>query len=97
MFAWLRKFFYSDDPVVQVAGGLTEPEAGMLRNMLEEEGVPAFVKNMSGLSYYWGNASLPNPYHYAIFTRRSDAERAQELLAPLVREAQLTHEWRYEA
>ena len=37
MMDWLRRFFYSDDPIVRVTGGLLEPERarGLLAPLLE--------------------------------------------------------------
>ena len=37
MIDWLRRFFYSDDPIVRVTGGLLEPERarGLLAPLLE--------------------------------------------------------------
>ena len=44
MMPWLRRFFYSDDPIVKLLGGMMEPEAKMWREMLENEGIPAHTK-----------------------------------------------------
>lgn len=82
---WLRRFFYSDDPVVKVAAGLSEPEAGMLRELLESNGIAAAVKNVSYLSAY-GAAGTNS---HGMWVKRSDLERARELLAPLLRADQL--------
>jgi hypothetical protein len=76
---WLRRFFYSDDPLVRLVGSLSEPEAEMWRELLVNEGIPAMVKNISALSVAYG-ASPANSFD--LFVRESDLERAQELLAP---------------
>ncbi len=76
---WLRRFFYSDDPVVRLVGGLAEPEAEMWRELLVNEGIPAMVKNTDALSATYG-ASPANSFD--LFVRESDLERAQALLAP---------------
>ena len=38
MMPWLRRFFYSDDPIVMVTGGLLEPERArdLLAPLLED-------------------------------------------------------------
>ncbi len=41
MIGWLRRFFQSHDPIVKVAAGMSEPAANMLRELLENRGVPA--------------------------------------------------------
>ena len=80
MMDWLRRFFYSDDPIVKVVGGLLEPEAKMWREMLENEGVPAHTKIMDPVAISDGGAMGTNT---AIFVKQSDLEPARELLAPL--------------
>ena len=76
---WLRRFFYSDDPLVKLVGSLAEPEAEMWRELLANEGIPAMAKNMDALSAAYG-ASPANSFD--LFVRESDLERAQVLLAP---------------
>ncbi len=83
MMRWLRRFFYSDDPIVKVIGGLLEPEAKMWREMLENEGVPAHTKIMDPVSLSDGGAMGTST---AIFVKQSDLEPARALLAPLLRD-----------
>ncbi len=75
----IRKFFYSDDEIVKLASGLSEPEAEMWRELLQNNGIPAMVKNMGGgLGYQWGRATtFTNDYD--LFVKRSDLVRAQEI------------------
>jgi len=79
---WLRRFFYSDDPIVRVRAALLEPEAESFRVLLENNNVPAMIKNVgSGADYRLGRATLFSP-DYDLFVRRSDLERAEEVLPP---------------
>ncbi len=77
---WLRRFFYSDDPVVKLVAAVTEPEAEMRRELLANEGIVAMVKNKSGLSYMWGSGALPFENSHDLFVKQSDLERAEEIL-----------------
>lgn len=86
MMRWLRGFFYSDDPIVKVASGLLEPEAEMWRDILQQEGVPAFAKVMDPVARSEGSATGTNT---ALFVKRSDLERAREILAALSKRGQL--------
>ena len=81
MMRWLRSFFYSDDPIVKVATGLLEPEAEMWREILEQEGVPAFSKIMDPVASSEGRATSTNT---ALFVKQSDLERAREVLGSLL-------------
>ncbi len=78
---WLKQFLSSDDPIIKLVGALGEPEAQMRRELLERSGVPAMVKNMAGDSSAYGAAS---PYGFDLFVKRSDSERAEEILGPLM-------------
>lgn len=78
---WLRRFFAVDDPLVKVASGLSEPEAGMWRELLEDAGIRCLVKNMNYLSVSYGAAG---PNDYDMWVKRSDLERAREVLAHLL-------------
>ena len=86
---WLHKFLYSDDPVVKLAGGLLEPEAEMWREALENEGIRAFVKIMDPVALSQGRATGTN---CALFVKRSDVERAREILGPLLGPGQLAEQ-----
>ncbi len=82
MFRWLRKFFYSDDPVVKLVGALTEPEAEMWRELLENGGITAMVKYVGALG---GQASRPlGTREFDLFVKQSDLERAREILTPML-------------
>ena len=79
---WLRGFFREQDPLVRVVAGVSEPEAFMWRELLENNGIPAMAKNMSALSVTY---ALPSPFSdYDLYVKQSDLERAQEVLAPAV-------------
>ncbi len=84
---WLRRFLYSDDPIVRVAAGLLEPEAEMWREILQDEGILS-VKKVDDVAA--GDAATGT--NVAIVVKRSDLERARELLAPLAERGQLVGE-----
>jgi hypothetical protein len=73
----VRDYFHREDEIVRVAAGLLEPEAEMWREMLENEGVPAFTKIIDPISLSDGWATGVNT---AIFVRREDVERAREIM-----------------
>ena len=75
---WLRKFFYSEDPTVKVRAALSESEALLLREMLEDSGVPAMSKNMNFLTVTHEAGSFGNDYD--LFVKRSDLAQAEEIL-----------------
>lgn len=77
---WLRRFFYSDDPAVKLVGALTEPDAEMRRELLENNGVRAFIKTMDPLVSQ-GSATAAD---CALFVKRSDLIRAREILGPML-------------
>ena len=77
---WLRKFFYSDDPVVKLVAAVTEPEAEMRRELLAAEGVVAMVKNMSGIGFRWGGTPSSFDNTFDLFVKESDLARAREVL-----------------
>ena len=81
---WLRRFFYSDDPVVRLVGGLSEPEAGMVQEALQREGVAAMSKNMDALRGAYGEASTIASNSHDLFVKRSDLERAGEIAEALL-------------
>ncbi len=78
---WLKRFFSSDDPIVKLLSALNETEARMRRELLEREGLPAMVRNVAGDTSAYGAAPL---YGFALFVKQSDAERAAEILGPLM-------------
>lgn len=77
---WLRRFFSSDDPIVKLVAALSETEAHMSRDILEDSGIPAMVKNMNFLTVTHEAGSIGNDYD--LFVKQSDLERARELLSP---------------
>ena len=77
---WLRRFFYDNDPVVELVGGLLEPEAEMWRELLANNGVPAFTKIVDPVALFGVNS------RYDMWVKRCDLERAREILAPLVKQ-----------
>jgi hypothetical protein len=79
---WLRDFFGERDPLVAVAAAISEPEALMWRELLENNGVPAMVKNVNPLSV---TQTFPTPFSdYDLYVKKSDLERAEEILAPML-------------
>lgn len=89
MMRWLRRFFYSDDPDVKVAAGLSEPEAQMLQELLENSGIPSLIKNMKVLSVTYG-CSLGNEFD--MWVKRGDLLRVREVLEAVVRPEVLVYE-----
>lgn len=81
MMRWLRGWLYSDDPIVKLAAALSEQEARMWQELLEQNGIRAMAKNASSLSAY---QVAPMSNDYDLFVKQSDLERAQEILAPLL-------------
>ncbi len=81
MMRWLRKFFSgSDDPIVKAAGALSDPEAEMWREVLEQSGIVVMVKYVGAL----GGQGFrpPGTKDFELFVKQSDLERAREILAP---------------
>ena len=78
---WLKAFFASDDPIVKLVAALSEPEAQMRRELLENEGVPAMVKDRGGGLYAIGGVV---PFGSDLFVKQSDVGRAAEILGPLM-------------
>lgn len=87
MFKWLHRFFYSDDPIVKVAAGFSEPEALMWQELLQNNGIRAMARNMNFLSVTREFGSMPGDYD--LYVNRSDLPRAREVLEPLLRPEQL--------
>jgi hypothetical protein len=84
VFRRLRRFFYSDDPDVKLVAGVSEPEAQAWRELLANDGIPSYVKNVSVLSGYTGLATMPAPNHFDMWVKQSDFDRAREVLAPFL-------------
>ena len=75
---WLRNFFYSEDPTVKVRAALSESEALLLRDVLEDSDVPAMFKNMNVLTVTHEAGSFGTDYD--LFVKQSDLARAEEIL-----------------
>ena len=78
---WLRRFFYSDDPIVKLVGALSEPEAEMWRGLLASNGIVAMVKYAGALGGYGYRGATTD---FEMFVKQSDVERAREILAPML-------------
>lgn len=89
MLTWLRKFFYSDDEIVKLAAGLSEPEAEMWRGLLASNGVAAMFKNMSFLSVDWGRTVMPGANNFDLYVKESDVDNAIEILGSMLDENRL--------
>ena len=87
---WLRKFFYSEDPVVKVRAALSESEALLLREVLEDSGVPVMSKNMNVLTVTHEAGSFGSDYD--LFVKQSDLARAEEILEAFDSAAHAEHE-----
>jgi hypothetical protein len=82
MLRWLRRWLgYDEEPLVELVGGLSDPEARAWAERLQTQGIPAMVKTSSPLLGEWtGTAS-----DYALCVRASDAARARQVLTPLLK------------
>ncbi len=78
---WLQSIFRSEDPIIKLVAALSEPEAQMRRELLENNGVPAMVKDRGGGLHAIGGGV---PFGYDLFVKKSDAERAAEILGSLM-------------
>ncbi len=61
------------NPLVQIAAANSEVEAGILRDALEQEGIPCFVRPDSPLS----SLGVTTATLFAIFVSQSNAKRAR--------------------
>jgi len=75
----VKGFFVADDPTVKLVANVDEPEALMCKELLENGGVPAYVKNSDSYSATYGATPLLG---VDIYVTRSDVERAEEILGP---------------
>jgi hypothetical protein len=92
LFKWLHKFFYSDDEIVKLADGVSEPDAELARELLMNNGVAAMMRNMDFLSVDGGRMAMPSANNFALYVKQSDLERAIEILGPLLDHGRLTKE-----
>ena len=80
---WLHKFFYSDDPDVRLAGGLSEVDAGQYQELLANNGIMSMTKSMnSWAGRYGGAASLTS--EHGLWVKQSDVEAAFQVLEHLL-------------
>ena len=80
---WLRRFFSSGDPIVKLAAAFDEVEAQMSRDIPEDNGIPAMVKNMNFLTITHEGGSMGDDFD--LFVKQSDLERARKVLGPLLK------------
>ena len=92
MFKWLHRFFYSDDELIKLADGVSEPEAEMARGLLVSNGVPAMIRNMDFLSIDGGRMAMPSANNFALYVKQSDVQRAIDILGPLLDGGKLARE-----
>jgi len=78
---WLKRLLASDDSIVRLVVAMSEPEAQMRRELLENNGVPAMVKNTSGLQAHLQQAFSQD---FDLYVKRTDAELAAEILGSLM-------------
>ncbi len=84
MFKWLHDFFYSGDPDVKLADGLSEFEAAQYEELLRNSGIMSMAKNMDALFGRFGQASTFATNSYALYVKQSDVEAASESLGHLL-------------
>jgi Putative prokaryotic signal transducing protein len=73
----LRNLFAVQDPLVSIVAGLSEPEAEMWRELLENNGIPAMVKNRSALGVIYHVPVTPD---CDLVVKASDQAAAREVL-----------------
>ena len=88
-FKWLHRFFYSDDPDVKVADGLSESDAGIAEELLRNNGIVAMKKNMLAIYDRYWRPMLPNGHNFALWVKQSDLDRAREILGEVLDSQQL--------
>ena len=82
MFRWLRRWLgYEEEPWEEIVGGLSDPEAAMRAEALRNEGVQVVVKSASPLLGELARTATD----FALHVRASNAARARDVLAPLLR------------
>ena len=89
---WLRRFFYSDDPDVKVADGLSEFDAGISEELLRNNGIIAMKKNVSAYYDRLWRPFFPWARQFALSVKRSDLPRARRILEAVLDPAQLVEE-----
>jgi hypothetical protein len=86
---WLRSLFYSDDPDVKIADGLSEFDAGIGEELLRNRGIIAMKKNMSAYYDRLWRPHVPWDRQFALWVKQSDADAAREILLLALDERQL--------
>ncbi len=84
LFSWLDRFFYSDDPDVKLAGGLSEFDAAQYEELLRNNGIMSMAKDASALAinrYVWPVAAANG---FALWVKQSDVEAACQVLGHLL-------------
>lgn len=84
MFKWLRSFFYSDDPEVRLADGLSEYDAAQYHEILANSGIMSVWKDMSPFAASPSVWPTMNPTGFAIWVKESDVEPAIGVLGHLI-------------
>jgi hypothetical protein len=83
MLRWLRRWLgYEEEPLEELVGGLSDPEAAMWAEMLRNEGIAVVVKSASPLVGYLATRTLSD---FALCVRAGDAARARDILSPLLK------------
>ena len=77
---WMRRFLYSDDEPVKLAGALAEPEAEMWRELLQNNGVPSSIKIIDPIALSEGGVTALD---CSLYVRKDDLERAREVLGSM--------------
>jgi hypothetical protein len=79
----LRRWLgYDEEPLVELVGGLSDPEAEMSVEALRREGIAALIKSANPLIGEFGTRAVG--MDYALFVRAGDAARARDILSPLL-------------
>src|SRR3990170_2903728 len=78
----LRRWLgYDEEPIEEIVGGLSDPEAEMWAEALRNEGVHAVIKSASPLLGEMARTATD----FSLHVRASDAARARDVLSPLLR------------
>ena len=78
---WLRRWLgYDEEPLEELVGGLSDPEAEMWAEALRNEGIPALVTSANPLL---GQATRTSQ-DFSLHVRLRHAARARRILAPLL-------------
>ncbi len=76
MLRWLKRWLgYDEEPLVELVGGLSDPDAEMWAEMLRNSGIPVVVKSANPLPGYLGTRAAT--FDYSFHVRAGDAARAR--------------------